>query len=301
MIEQIVNSWKQQPVQVLSTIGVLSGILSVCFSFVVIQTNLNQVLTRWGSDFKLNIYLTDTAEEKDIEAIRKKLSEDALFRKNQYVTKDQALENFRSRLGFLGSELVSEGNLDNPLPASFEAVINTSMDDFIKKLEAFSKSILINESVEDVSYGQNWVENYAGLVVTWKYIGLFVGLILAAGALLLSAGTIRSSIFLRKDEIEIMELFGATKMVIAKPFIVEGALIGLISGILSVVAVAIIYHTSLSLMSEQIKLWNLTDVLSFSNVFIIFLYVATCASIGALGSLLSVRKINTGWAAAERA
>ncbi len=168
-------------------------------------------------------------------------------------------------------------------------------------MESISKSFLNYESVEDVSYGQNWVENYAGLVSAWRYISLFVGMILASGALLLSSGTIRSSIYLRHEEIEIMELFGATKSAIAKPFIVEGALIGFLSGVLSVLTVLAIYHISLSLMSDQVKLWNLTGVLSFSNALVVILFILGCSAIGALGSLLSVRKINTGWAAAERA
>lgn len=299
-ISEVIKSWKFQSWQVLSTIGVLTGVLSVCFSFLVVHTNLNNVLSRWGSDFKVNVYMTDAISEEEKASLEKEISEQKVFKSVKYFSKNMALDKFKTKLGFLGSDLVNEGNLDNPLPASFEATIDTGFSGFLEALQTLSEKLTQYEFVEDVSYGQNWVENYVNVVRGWQYIGLIIALILGAGALLLSAGTIRSSIFHRRDEIEIMELFGATRWMILKPFLMEGALLGFIAGVLSVLIVYITYSLLKIFFEPHLSLWNLTDILSFASGISVLAFILACAALGCAGSMIGVRQINTGWAAAER-
>lgn len=298
--KEIIGAWKKQPWQFLSTLGVLTGILCVCFSFLVVQANLNNVLSRWGSEFKVNVYLNDDISKADQEALLKEIKEQKIFKSVDYLSKDSALDKFKARLGFLGTDIVADGSLENPLPASFEATIDTKAASFLALLKDFSEVILKRSYVEDVSYGHSWVENYASFVQGWQMVGALVALILAAGALLLSASTIRSSIFHRRDEIEIMELFGATRWMISKPFVTEGAILGFTAGLLASFIVFFMYTGVVSFLKPQLEMWNLNEVVSFAPFLTTLGFILFCVALGCAGSLIGVRQINTGWAAAER-
>lgn len=300
MLRSVLQSWSHHKGQVLSTTFVLMGVFAICFSFVVIQQNVNRVLTHWGSEFKVNVYISEAADDEQVKEIEGKLQSQEIFRELQFLSKETALEKFRARLGFLGTDLVESGELENPLPASFEATLNTGVAGFLEKLKSLSETLLKDKSIDDISYGQSWVENYSAMVKSFNYMALAVALLLFTGAVLLCSSVIQASVNHRRDEIEIMELFGATRWAISKPFLAEGILLGVIAGVGSVIMVWASYQFLASALSEQLQLWSLETILAFPSLLLGVLYIITCVLVAVLGSYLSVRRISTGWAAAER-
>jgi Cell division protein len=147
-----------------------------------------------------------------------------------YVTEEQAL-------GRAKKELVEfrDAYRDlsvNPLPASFEIRLKAgyrnaaAAEAVAKRLEGFT-------FVEDIRYGRDWVERLDKLRNLAGIVGLVIGAAFAAVAVVIIGVTIRLTILQRAREISIMRLVGATNRFIRGPFLLEGALKGLLGGILS--------------------------------------------------------------------
>jgi cell division transport system permease protein len=150
----------------------------------------------------------------------------------EYVTEDQALARARKEL--VEFRDAYRDLSVNPLPASFEIRLKegyrnaTSAAQVAKRLEGFS-------FVEDIRYGRDWVERLDKLRNLAGVVGFVIGLAFAAVAVVIIGVTIRLTILQRAREISIMRLVGATNRFIRGPFLLEGALKGLLGGLLSLV------------------------------------------------------------------
>lgn len=150
----------------------------------------------------------------------------------EYVTEEQALGRARKEL--VEFRDAYRDLSVNPLPASFEIRLKdgyrnaTSAARVAKRLEGFS-------FIEDIRYGRDWVERLDKLRNLAGVVGFVIGLAFAAVAVVIIGVTIRLTILQRAREISIMRLVGATNRFIRGPFLLEGALKGLMGGLLSLV------------------------------------------------------------------
>ncbi len=150
----------------------------------------------------------------------------------EYVTEDQALARARKEL--VEFRDAYRDLSVNPLPASLEIRLKdgyrnaTAAAQVAKRLEGFS-------FVEDIRYGRDWIERLDKLRNLAGVVGFVIGLAFAAVAVVIIGVTIRLTILQRAREISIMRLVGATKQFIRGPFLLEGALKGLLGGLLSLV------------------------------------------------------------------
>ena len=148
----------------------------------------------------------------------------------EYVTEDQALGRARKEL--VEFRDAYRDLSVNPLPASLEIRLKdgyrnaTAAAQVAKRLEGFS-------FVEDIRYGRDWIERLDKLRNLAGVVGFVIGLAFAAVAVVIIGVTIRLTILQRAREISIMRLVGATKQFIRGPFLLEGALKGLLGGLLS--------------------------------------------------------------------
>lgn len=147
-----------------------------------------------------------------------------------YVTPEQALARARR-------ELVEfrEAYRDlevNPLPASFEIRLKPAYRDAVHA-QAVAERMRGFPFVEDVRYGQDWVERLDRLRNVAGVVGLVIGFAFAAVAIVIIGVTIRITVLQRAREIAIMRLVGATNNYIRGPFLIEGAIKGILGGILA--------------------------------------------------------------------
>jgi cell division transport system permease protein len=122
----------------------------------------------------------------------------------------------------------------NPLPASIEVRLKDGYRD-AATVERVSQRLMGFGFVEDVRYGREWVQKLDYLRNTTGLVGLVIGMAFAAVAVVIIGVTIRLTILQRAREISIMRLVGATNWFIRGPFLLEGALKGLLGGLLSLV------------------------------------------------------------------
>ena len=157
----------------------------------------------------------------------------------RFVTEEQALARARR-------ELVEfrEAYRDlevNPLPASFEIRLKPQFRN-ATQAQAVAERLRGFPFIEDVRYGRDWVERLDKLRTMAAVVGLVIGLAFAAVAIVIIGVTIRITVLQRAKEISIMRLVGATNNYIRGPFLIEGAIKGILGGVLAIVMCWVTYY-----------------------------------------------------------
>ncbi len=149
-----------------------------------------------------------------------------------YISEEEALQRARTEL--IEFRDAYRDLQVNPLPASLEVRLKdgfrdaTTVERVAQRLKGFG-------FIDDVRYGREWVQKLDYLRNLTGLVGLVIGLAFAAVAVVIIGVTIRLTILQRAREISIMRLVGATNWFIRGPFLLEGALKGLLGGLLSLV------------------------------------------------------------------
>jgi cell division transport system permease protein len=149
-----------------------------------------------------------------------------------YVSEEEALQRARSEL--VEFRDAYRDLQVNPLPASIEVRLKEGFRD-AATVERVAQRLKGFGFIDDVRYGREWVQKLDYLRNVTGLVGLVIGLAFAAVAVVIIGVTIRLTILQRAREISIMRLVGATNWFIRGPFLLEGALKGLLGGLLSLV------------------------------------------------------------------
>ncbi|HEU5048698.1 MAG TPA: permease-like cell division protein FtsX [Gemmatimonadales bacterium] len=149
-----------------------------------------------------------------------------------YVTEEDAL--LRARRELVEFQDAYQDLQVNPLPASLEIRLREGFRD-AAHAEAVAERLRGFTFVEDVRFGRDWVEQLDNLRDLAGILGLVIGGVFAAVAIVIIGVTIRLTLLQRAREIHIMRLVGATNWFIRGPFLLEGALKGFMGGILALV------------------------------------------------------------------
>ena len=149
-----------------------------------------------------------------------------------YVTEEQALQRARAEL--VEFRDAYRDLQVNPLPASIELRLKEGYRD-AASAERVAQRLKGFGFIDDVRFGREWVQKLDYLKNLTGLVGLVIGLAFAAVAVVIIGVTIRLTILQRAREISIMRLVGATNWFIRGPFLLEGALKGLLGGLLSLV------------------------------------------------------------------
>lgn len=306
-IKVFLRSWGRHFALQFSTTVVLTATFTIVGFMINVSFNLKKVLATWGEQVQIAIYLEDEISDRALEALRGYLSANPMVAGVQYTTRQRAAEVFRDQMASYAPDLLGDAEFATPFPASLQVHLKSDSRDAsqaevrVKEIEELAKAIGSQEGVEDVSYGQSWVKSYASFVAVVQGAGIAVGLILLLGSLFVVGNSIRSLIASRREEIEILELVGAAKRHVRRPFITEGALLGLIASVLALIANAVLYYWQLGVMRKSLAFARMATEFEFLSSFNIVLFVAVAMAIGALGSWFSIRSLNDGWAAARGA
>ena len=149
-----------------------------------------------------------------------------------YVSEEEALRRARAEL--IEFRDAYRDLQVNPLPASIEVRMKDGHRD-ATTVELVAQRLRNFGFIEDVRFGRDWVQKLDHLRNLTGLVGLVIGLAFAAVAVVIIGVTIRLTILQRAREISIMRLVGATNWFIRGPFLLEGALKGLLGGLLSLV------------------------------------------------------------------
>jgi len=188
------------------------------------------------------------------------------------VTQAQALDRARRELGEF-SDVFEEGIL----PASIEVRLKPGFRD-PATVRAVAKRIEVYDFIDDIRFGEEWVEKLHRLRNIATLAGVALGLTFAMVAVIIIGSTIRMAVMARAREIAIMRLVGATNGFIRAPFLIEGFLKGTLGGLLALV----LAWVALAIINRFVV------QATFFDTWMGAMGVLAGASIGLAGSALSV-------------
>lgn len=265
----------------------------LCFSlFFILNVALTTGIKAIQEKIDVSAYLQDTAKEKQILDLQNALANQSDVKTVKFVSKQEALERYKAQNAGNQKLLESLSDLDNPLPASLE--IKTYSPDKLDSVTKIFEEDKYKPIVRKVSYKENKavIDKLFRATEFIKKVGILATAAFGIVALIIIFNTIRIAIFSQKDDIEIMQLVGATNWYIRWPFIIEGALYGIIATIISMIALAaILYYTGPTLSNYFGGVGSDISNYLYNNAFPIFatqLFVGV--AIGMVSSWLAMRK-----------
>jgi cell division transport system permease protein len=284
--EALRNFYRHRRINVVAILVVATGMFLVG-GVALVYVNFRNFAAYWGSQVHMVIYLRDNLTPERLEVLRLALSQAPETASMEYTSKDQALQQLRTRLGE-GARIL-EGLQTNPLPASFTVTIR----------DEFRRPELLRESVEryrqlpeveDIDYGEHWLERFHTLVWTLEIGVIGIGGIMGMAVMFIIATTVRLALYTRAEEIEIMQLVGATLWFIKFPFFLEGILQGGLGASLAVGLCYGLFSVLMTWVKPMGELFVDFSLFQFLPLPIIASLLLGGALLGGLGSLFSLRR-----------
>lgn len=244
----------------ISLVMLLTGLI------ILLLLNTNYLSSLIKEQIEITITLKDQASDADNIQLQKQLDLAPFVKETRYVSKEEAADLLIEELGddfveFLGY---------NPLFASIELKISSEYGN-IDSLETLKHKLLENPVVEDFYYHKIFVKNANRIIEKISTIILVIIIILLFIALVLINNLIRMQLYSRRFSLRTMQLVGATKSFIIKPFIIYSILQALISALISTIVLLVIiaYFSSLLDGVFQIHYTGLTVFCIFAVSIII--------------------------------
>jgi len=200
--------------------------------FIIIVFDIQGILSSIKSQVAIAVYLKDNVSDELKTYLENEIKSWDEISQVNFISKDQALEKFKKDNE--GSEILKEIQ-GNPLPASFELELKSPEKVEQVALRFMDKDGNFIEGVDEVIYGQNYVQKLFSITAIVGTIAFLIIIVLLLAAIVLIFNTIRLSVHARRKEIEVMKLVGATNWFVRLPFLFEGFFEGFIGSIISVV------------------------------------------------------------------
>lgn len=259
------------------SVVIMSLSLLVLAVFLLATDNVLAFFEETREEMTVFVYLEDNIPETVVEGYYKWLLSMDEVETVEFISKDQAMAEFKEELGEERS--VIDVLESNPLPASFRVTLKDQYREK-EKIEAFAASVGQMNVVEEVNYGKDFIEQFASITHGFLYVDLVLGLIVIISSVFIIANTVRLTILSRQKSIEVLKLVGATNRFITMPFVIEGAVQGGLAALLSLGLLFLIFMVVRGMVPD----------LAFLGVDKIVLYTGTCILLGAIGSFASLRR-----------
>lgn len=285
----LVNIWKNKLFS-LASIATMTACIFLFGLFYMIVTNFQSMVRDAESGVAVTVLFDAGISEQRIEEIGELIDARAEVSHYEYTSADAAWESFKD-IYFEGNEAAAESFAgDNPLAnsASYSIYMNDiSMQD---TLVTYLQSVDGVREVKQSEMVANTLTDFNSLI---GYISAGIILILLGVAVFLISNTITVGISVRREEIAIMKLIGATDYFVRAPFVVEGIVIGLIGAAIPLGILYVLYGKVIVYIGEKFNfISNMMKFLSADEVFHTLVPVALIlgVGIGFLGSRITIRK-----------
>lgn len=265
------------------SIGTISVSLLLFSIFMLFFVNINYWMMEWGQSISMSVYLREGINKQTKDALETTLRNMPGARIKGFISKEKAEEELIEALGDQAGLLGALS--ENPLPASFEIIfkdVNRHPVD-PKKIKAVLEK---KEGVDEVQYSKQWLERFDGLIYMLKVGGASFGGLLCIAVLFIITNTIKLMIYSRRDEIEIFKLVGATDWFVKAPFLIEGAIQGVVSGLLALLILFLMYIL-LSLKSIHVFGLPVLDIVFLPPAYALFL-ILLGLGLGLTGSFIAI-------------
>ena len=275
----------------LASIGTIVSCLFLFGVFYCVIVNFRTAVNDLENTVTISVFFDEGIEDSNINLIGEQIRMREEVRTVDYISADQAWEKYaKERYEDDYEAAMASFAGDNPLKnsASFEITLKdlSAQSDFIRFLKGL-------HGVRKVSTSEITADGIVALnsVVSYASIGIIVILLLVS--VFLISNTITIGITVRKEEIAIMKLIGATNFFVRAPFIVEGVVIGLIGSLLPLIIVYYMYDNIVKyIIGRYAVVSKLFAFVPIGDIFVVLIPVSAAIGIGLglIGSIITTRK-----------
>jgi len=275
----------------LASISTIAACVFLIGIFYAVVVNFQYVLKQMEDEFCITAFFDEGIEDSRIKEIEEDIKARAEVERVEFISAEEAWENFKN-IYFTDENMdLAEGFADdNPLAnsASYEIFINdiAMHDSLVSYLENL-------EGIRKVNAAKTVADTVGDFGTLAGVVSLAIIAVLFAVGVFLISNTVMIGISVRKEEIGIMKLIGATDLFVRLPFLVEGVIIGLVGASIPLAAIYFIYENiDKYLISEFQSLTTYVELLSTNEIFRVLIPVSLFigAGIGFIGSMITVRK-----------
>lgn len=274
----------------LASIATMSACIFLFGLFYSIVVNFQSVVKEVESGVAVTVFFNEGVDQTQIDAIGNEIDKRVEVSKKKFVSADEAWAEYQKQY-FEGNEEMAQGFVnDNPLANSAHYEIYMNDISMQQSLVTYLESLDGVRDVKSSDVAANTLSDFNRLL---GYISAGIILILLCVAVFLISNTVTVGIAVRREEIAIMKLIGATDYFVRAPFIVEGILIGLIGSALPLGVLYLMYRNIIVYIGEKFHwLSNIMNFLPVDTVFSTLLPVGLLlgVGIGFLGSRFTIRK-----------
>lgn len=281
--EGVRNVWSNRLMSVAS-VAVLTSCLLLIGVAIMLYANIDMALDDVQEQNIIMVYLDDNISEEDINTVGQDIRMISDIESAEFVSKEEA---YQSQLESLGDDAkLMEGLEENPLPDSYEVYLKT-----LDHYDTVQESLKSINHVASVRGNSDLAEQVRQLSRAVTIISVGIIIMLLAVSLFIIANTVRVTMYNRRLEISIMKAVGATNWFIRWPFIIEGIIIGIVSGIVSEGLVWALYSLALRNIGNVFQMLG-NQSIPFSayagRMLVAFILVGILA--GAVGSIVSMAR-----------
>lgn len=293
-INQGIKNIKRNRMFSLASIGTMTACLFLFGIFFFVLTNFKHMIKSAEQSVSVTVFFDEGTSEDEIKAIGDKILLRAEVAKCEYMSAEEAWENYKNTK--LDAEQIASFGDDNPLENSNNYIVYLNDVEMQDSLVNYISSI---PGVRQVNDSEAMADLFSGFNKGVGYVSGAIIIILLGVAIFLISTTVTMGVSIRRQEISIMKLIGATDFVIRAPFIVEGIIIGLIGASIPLVFLYMLYHKIVDYIMKGFNSpFGSLEVIGTSEIFATLIPVSLImgVGIGFLGSFLTLgkqlRKIN---------
>ena len=283
--KRAINDIKENRFLTAITVVTIALSILIASAFALFFVNAGDLLTQWQKGIRMMVYLKPNTSEAARLDTKFRLQSIAGVQNAIYISKEEAMDRLKGQMPHHSALL--ENLKENPLPDAFEVTLQAAARDS-DELQFLSERIQNLTAVEEVEYGQQWIQRFTNIINLFSIAGYGIGALFFMATVFIVANTIRLVLYSRRDEIEIMRLVGATDRFIKIPFYLEGMIQG---GLGTLIGLAVLYVGYFSLSSHfQPSLASGLLTLRFFPATICLLIVVSGTLVGWLGCWISLKQ-----------
>ena len=268
----------------LASVGVLMSCLIMIGVAFLLFVNIDSMLGDISQENVIMVFIEDDATDDEIVEMGRKIRDIENVQEAVFVPKEEAFPEVMESIG--SAAALFEGMESDLLPDAYEITLND-----MEKYDASVKELEKLDNVIQLRHNREFASQLTNIRTTGGYISIAVILMLLVVSLFIISNTVKVTMYNRRLEIKIMKSVGATKWFIRWPFIVDGIVLGVISGLISLGIVFVIYHFASDAVADISGVFAVKPV-PFKDYVLVMLaaFVATGVITGAFGSIVSMNK-----------
>ncbi|MBR3771122.1 MAG: permease-like cell division protein FtsX [Clostridium sp.] len=274
----------------LASIGTITACLFLFGIFYAILVNFQFIINNAETSVGVTVFFDKGITDEQIEEIGTQIKSRPEVIECNYISPEQAWENFKDEVFNGQDELTDTFSEDNPLAesASYEIFLNDidKQQDFV----SYTKTL---DGVRQVNSADNTVKSLSSFNKLVGYASAVIIIILIAVSVFLISTAVTMGISIRREEIRIMRMVGASDFFIRAPFIIEGIIIGIVGAAIPLAILYVLYQKIIGYVISRFDILNnLLTFMSAGKVFETLIPVSFVIGIGIgfVGSFITVRK-----------